>query len=62
MTMLWVLGLAYAVPPDDTVSVESNISADEAEIYRLREEMNKFQESGALQYSERVYISDSERA
>ena len=55
MTMLWVLGLAHAVPPDATVSLESEISADEAEIHRLREEMNKFQESGALQYSERVY-------
>ena len=40
---------------DRSSPLESQISADEAEINRLREEMNRFQESGALQYSERVY-------
>ena len=32
------------------------MSADEAEIKRLRQEMNRFQESGSLQYSEKLYL------
>jgi hypothetical protein len=36
-------------------SAESVISADQAEINRLREELNRYQESGALQHSEKVY-------
>lgn len=55
MTLLWILSTAHATPDTDTAAVESKMTAEEAEIFRLREEMSRFQESGALQYSERVY-------
>ena len=59
MTIFWLLGIALATPTSDqdiiVSTVEPKKSVEEAEIFRLREEMNRFQESGALQYSERVY-------
>ena len=52
--------LGFATPLDDFGSFSGQKesrkqSVDEAEISRLREQMNRYQESGALEYSEKVY-------
>ena len=51
MSMYLIVTLAFA----DSAEVVQ-MSADEAEIKRLRQEMNRFQESGSLQYSEKLYV------
>ncbi len=47
--MMWLISTVLAAP------VENSESADKAEVQRLRERMNRYQESGALEYSEKVY-------
>ena len=57
--MCWTT-LGFATPLEDVGSFSGQKesrkqSADEAEISRLREQMNRYQESGALEYSEKIY-------
>lgn len=47
--MMWLVSTVIAAP------MEKSALADKAEIQRLRERMNRYQESGALEYSEKVY-------
>ena len=60
LSLLYCTSFSFATPleEDDSSSVQKEspkLSADEAEVLRLREQMNRYQESGALEYSEKIY-------
>jgi len=60
LPFLYCTQFSFAAPLEEDgsslVQKESHkLSVDEAEILRLREQMNRYQESGALEYSEKIY-------
>lgn len=58
MIILWTLiASLFAEPlPSSNAGSSKRMSADQAEITRLREKMNQYQQSGALEYSEKMYL------